>query len=293
MNNHLTFVSCIYDDLYETEFGGRPHPARKYLYGLESAFKTNSPFVIFTWPKDVDRIKNSYINFLGEDEFNKRIKVLPYDLYDTPIREIIKREKPKHNIPGDRCHDVMFGKFLMIKKAISENFFNSEKFFWIDAGLSSSDLFPNKFLDRTNPEKQYSWCNLFTPKLSNKLIELSSTNILLFKMNGVGHWISREHLYEEGGVWYIIGGIFGGNKTDMNIFCDKILNSFIYHIDEYSVLYFEEPIMTIIYSFNKDDYNILEFDVWAHEDSGEWVQPLIKNKKNFYKLFENINFDVE
>ena len=290
MDNRITFVTCIYDDLYQTEFGGRPHPGRKYFFGIESALKTNSPFVIFGWPKDVERITNHYINFLGEEEFKKRIRVLPHDLHTTPIRSIIKQELPKHNISGDRSIDVMFGKFLMIKKTIEENFFGSEKFFWIDAGLSSSDLFPNKYLDKQFPDKQYSSCTLFTPKVSDKLSELTSNKILLIKMNGVGHWMTREHLFEGGGLWYIIGGLFGGNKDQMLDFCEKVISSFLYHIEKYNHLYFEEPIMTIVYSFNQNDFEILEFDVWAHEDAGAWVLDAIKGKKNFYKIFEDINY---
>jgi hypothetical protein len=290
MNNSVTFVTCIYDDLFGTELGGRPHPMRKYYYGIESALKINSPFVIFAWEKDVNKIKSHFINFLGVDQFEKQIKVLPFDLYNTEIREPIKNQKLKGSkVPGDRCHDVMFGKFLMIQRAIKDNFFNSEKFFWIDAGLSSSTLFPNKHLDLSIPEKRYSWCYLFTPKVVDSLYKLSSDKVLLFKMNEIGYWFDKTHLGECDGTWFIIGGIFGGNKDDIGILCEKVLDSFIKHINDYSVLYTEEQILTIIYSFDKQTYNTIEFDVWHHEDSGDWVKDKIIGRKNFYKIFEEFN----
>jgi hypothetical protein len=70
---------------------------------------------------------------------------------------------------------------------------------------------------------------------------------------------------------------------------EKVLDSFIKHINDYSVLYTEEQILTIIYSFDKQTYNTIEFDVWHHEDSGDWVKDKIIGRKNFYKIFEEFN----
>jgi hypothetical protein len=33
----------------------------------------------------------------------------------------------------------------------------------------------------------------------------------------------------------------------------------------------------------------LEFDTWYHEDCGDWVKDKIIGKKNFYKIFEELN----
>ena len=288
--NNLTFVTCIYDDLFGTEFGGRPHPTRKYFYGLESAMKMDSPFVIFTWPKDVIRVSDYFKEFLGEEKFNKFVMVVEYDLYQTEIREVIKKEK-EHNtkIPGDRSHDVMLGKFLMMKRAIESNYFNTETFFWIDSGLSSSSLFPNKYLDLESRERRYSSCSLFTPKVVNHLLENSTDKILLIKMNEVGYWFDKSHLSPGDGTWYIIGGLFGGKKDLMMDFCNDSINSFLDHLINKKTLYTEEQIMTIIRSFNKERFNIIEFDVWHHENSGDWVQGKIIGKRNFYKIFEEFN----
>lgn len=288
--NNLTFVTCIYDDLFGTEFGGRPHPTRKYFYGLESAMKMDSPFVIFTWSKDVIRVSDYFKEFLGEEQFDKLVRVVEYDLYQTEIREAIKKEK-EHNtkIPGDRSHDVMLGKFLMIKRAIESNYFNTETFFWIDSGLSSSSLFPNKYLDLESRERRYSSCSLFTPKVVNHLLEKSIDKILLIKMNEVGYWFDKSHLSPGDGTWYIIGGLFGGKKDLMIDFCDDSINSFLDHLINKKTLYTEEQIMTIIRSFDKERFNIIDFDVWHHENSGDWVQGKIIGKRNFYKIFEEFN----
>lgn len=197
INTNLTFITCIYDDLFGTEFGGRPHPRNKYFYGVESLTKVNSPIVIYTWPKNVEYVKNYYSEFLGIERFNNQIKVLEFDLYTSPLYDLIKSiKKPEHGIKSDRSYDLMIGKYFMIKDVIEKNIFNSKYFFWIDAGLSSSALFPNKYLNQNYPDayRRYSNCSLFTPIITEKLVEKCNNNLLLFKLNAIGHWFDPKHI---------------------------------------------------------------------------------------------------
>lgn len=289
LNTKLTFVSCIYDDLFGTEFGGRPHPYYRYYQGIESAIKLNAPFVIFTWDKDVEKVRSHFINYLGHEEFDKRMRVIAYDLHNTPIRETVKTQLSKNSwVPSDRCIDVMFGKFFMVKKSIQENYYNSDYFFWIDAGLSNSCLFPYRHMDQTRPDKREGWCNLFTETVTKKLIQFSENKILLIKMSQVGQYVNRDHLSQNWDGGYIIGGLFGGKKDNINNFSDQVLDLFR-HFTDNSQLYFEEPIMTILYSRDQENFHTLNFDVWAHEDSGQWVQDSIKNQISFYRTFEELN----
>lgn len=290
MENKLTLVTCIYDDLYGTEFGGRAHPTRKYYFGLESAFKMECPTVIYTWHKDVEKVSNYFKLFLGDEKYSKLVRVEGYDLYETKVREMIKVALTKNSwVSGDRSYDVMIGKFFMLERAIESNFFNSENFFWMDAGLSSSSLFPDKYLDLNSGERRWSWCSLFTPKITERLVELSSDKLLLFKINAIGYWFNSEHLSDGDGKWYIIGGIFGGHKEKMKILCSESVESFIDFNINKNTFYTEEQILTILYSHNKENYKIVEFDTWYHENAGDWVQEFIIGKKNFYKIFEEFN----
>lgn len=294
INTNLTFITCIYDDLFGTEFGGRPHPRNKYFYGVESLTKVNSPIVIYTWPKNVEYVKNYYSEFLGIERFNNQIKVLEFDLYTSPLYDLIKSiKKPEHGIKSDRSYDLMIGKYFMIKDVIEKNIFNSKYFFWIDAGLSSSALFPNKYLNQNYPDayRRYSNCSLFTPIITEKLVEKCNNNLLLFKLNAIGHWFDPKHinLIQGETPWFIIGGIFGGNPSIFSNFCDDVINSFIKHIKECDILYLDEQIMTIVISFERYRYELINFDTWYHEDSGDWSKPYTINKKAFYTIFEEFN----
>ena len=290
---NLTFVTCIYYDLFETEFGGRLHPKNKYFYGIESTLKTNSPFVIFVWPKNIEETKNYFIDFLGVDEFNNRIKVIGFDLYATNYREIIKKEKETgsgQRYAGDRSPDVCISKFVMLKQVAKDNYFNTESFFWIDAGLSSSSLFPDKYLDLDSKDRRWSSCSLFTPNVAENLYKKLDDRVLLIKNNSLGWGFKAGHIsYDDKAYYYIIGGLFGGMKESIITFCSQIVNSFYYYVNDEEMLYMDEELLTLLYFNNKESFNTLEFDVWHHEDSGEWVQELLIGKKNFYTLFEELN----
>lgn len=289
---NITFVTAIYYDLFETELGGRPHPKNKYFYGMESALKMESPYVIFVWPHKIEETEQYFINFLGKEEFEKKIKVIGFDLYKTEFRELIKKEKENgsgQRISGDRCPDLFICKYLMLKQVAQENYFNTDSFFWIDAGLSSSALFPDKYLDLEARERRWSSCSLFTPKVPKNLYSKLDDRILLLKNNSVGYYFAPEQINFGDKVYFIIGGLFGGKKESVISFCDQVVDAFYFYVNEEKMLYMEEELMTLIYSKNTENFNVLEFDTWHHENSGDWVQEFIIGKKNFYKLFEELN----
>lgn len=289
---NLVFVTCIYDNLFMTDLGGRTNPTQKYFFGLESAMKVNTQFIIYCWESYIPNIVAHFSNFLGIEEFQKRVMVLPFDLYSTEFRTSIQNYKNSEfgkNLPGDRSYDVMISKFLMLKHSIENDLFKGDYYFWIDAGLSSSSLFPNKHLDTENYNRKYSSCKLFTPKIVDSLINLSSEKVLLFKNNSFGYQFDGGDLPHGEGNYFIIGGIFGGEKNKILEFCVKSLNKFKSNLFDKNKLYTEEQIMTILYSWNKNDYEVINFDCWHHEDSGDWVQGMIVGKYNFYKIFEKLN----
>lgn len=295
INTELTYVTCIYDDLFTTEFGGRPDPAwRRYYFGLESSTKMLAPIVIFTWPHNVTKVETHYKNFLGEEQFNKQIKVMAFDLYQSPFYELIKSIKTyEQGYKSDRSYDLTIAKFIFLQKVIELNCFNSNYIFWMDAGLSHSALFPYKYLDNTVHDKKWTECSLFTPSVVTESVKRAKDNILFLKCNSVGHGlppdlINRKKLNEEQ-LWYIIGGYFGGPKEKMKELCSTIMSEFVNHIKVNNILFLEEQVLTIHVSFNDEQYVYETFDMWYHEDSGEWVRPYIINKKSFYKIFEEFN----
>jgi hypothetical protein len=138
--------------------------------------------------------------------------------------------------------------------------------------------------------KKWSDCSLFDNRLVDALINQiknDESKVLLWLLESFNHWIDPQHL-KTVEPKSIIGGLFGGTKEPMIKFCDDITNLFIDLVQNKQTLYLDEVIMTIEYNHNKNLYNTKNFDIWYHEDSGDWCQDARIGKKSFYTTFEEI-----
>lgn len=286
----LTITTCIYYDLYGTEFGGRHWPRNKYLYGLLSMLKMDAPIILYCWDRTIEEIKD-FLKTEGAEHRLGQILFKPYDLYQSPLYETIKSIKNiEEQKKSDRSFDVSIAKFLMLKDTIAHNPFNSNNFYFLDAGLSSSALFPNKFLpEQDHSMKRWSECSLFNRKLTYKLIQLANQHkLLLWKINEWSNFIDPQHC-SDSSRQSIIAGIMGGKPDAVISYADTVINKFVDIINNYNQLYLEEAIMTILYKNNPEQYHTINFDVWYHEDSGDVFQPMRVGKKSFYHTFEELN----
>ena len=288
--NDLTITTCLYYDLFGTEFGGRHGPKYKYFYGLLSMLKMDCPVVLYCWEKDIEEIKN-FINIETNGERNNQVHFETFDLYQSPLYEKIKSVKNvEEQKKSDRSFDVSINKMVMLKRTIEANMFSSKYFYFIDAGLSSSSLFPNKYLpNQTDALRRYYDCSLFTPKVSHNLIKLAQEDkMVLWKISQWTNYIDQEHYTKHDGD-SIIAGIFGSTADTLKKYSEDVIQRFTHIIDAYKVLYLEEPIMTILYQENPEKYKTINFDVWYHENSGDVFQPMIVGKKSFFNTFEELN----
>jgi hypothetical protein len=250
----------------------------------------DSSIVLYCWEKNIQELTDFIVSQCGPDALNK-IKFIPYDLYKSPLYGVIRTLKdPEEQKKSDRTYDLMQAKFLMVKNTIENNFFNTDNFYYMDVGLSSSALFPFKYLPmKDDPMKKWSDCSLFNNTLVDGLINLIDPNkVVMWRISDWLHWIDPSHLrstVRES----IIGGIFGGKKEPMIQYCNDITDRFIDMVINKKTLYLDEVIMTIEHNFNPDKYKKVDFDVWYHEDSGDWCQAAIVGKKSFYKTFEELN----
>jgi hypothetical protein len=288
--NDLTITTCLYFDLFGTEFGGRHWPRNKYFYGLLSMLKMNCPVVLYCWEKDIEEIK-SFIDTETNGTRTDQIRFEIFDLYQSSLYEIIKSLKNiEEQKKSDRSFDVSINKMVMLKRTIESNFFGSKYFYFIDAGLSSSSLFPNKYLlNQTDPVRRYYECSLFNPKVSENLIKLAQEDkMVLWKISQWTNYIDQAH-YTRHNTDSIIAGIFGSTADAVKKYADDIIERFTFTINTYRTLYLEEPIMSMLYQENPEKYKTVDFDVWYHENSGDVFQSMIVGKKSFFNTFEELN----
>jgi len=146
-----TIVTALYDINRETEGDGRAF--KDYLAWLPETLSLDTNYVIYTEEKVIPYIPlkpNIKINVTTIDKIPlysliPKIKsTLDNSYYKKKIQDPnrVECKLPLYNV-------IQYSKFIWLKDAIQKNPFNSEYFFWMDAGCSRffnglSGTFPKK-----------------------------------------------------------------------------------------------------------------------------------------------------
>lgn len=293
MNKYI--VTAIYDGLHGTELGGRVSRGDHYRHSLESIMGIDSAkYIIYhndpsLHPFFEMRCPNIKYDLISGYDLNKTI-------YSDKIN---KNKNIQDTLTSFRCIELQYSKLFWLKEQ-AEKCNEEDYIFWFDAGLSYSGLIPNKYLKLN--EGYYGtnfYSTLFNNKLFDNMIESCKDKVFVIgKENFNFFWDhdlpDKYYDFGKDRSYHIIGGIFGGKtKSVINLYekFDTMANVLL---DNESVLYSEENILTAIYFNNKDMFHMHDFDIWWHEDNiasniGEEAgKELLTRAKSFYKILENL-----
>lgn len=290
----IKFITCIYNNLYGTIYGGRPSRELHYKWSLLSILKiSDADFVCYTSKDEYGDLCNFFHIENGVDENKLQIKV--FNLSDTPHSDILQKYKDVEKIKkGDRCLEIQYMKL---------NWFNFEDgsydyYYWIDAGLSHSGLIPKKYLSQEGPHNRgYYESSLFSNKWVNNLVNSSNDKFLLIgKENKRNFWsqtVNQKHFKVYDNSIHVIGGLFGGKKE----LWSEIIDLFNVNLNVVSNfdkrLYHEEDILTLMYRNNSELFESLYFETWWHEDERingiDDMVDFTKKNKSFYRVLEELN----
>ena len=204
----VTIVSALFDI---ERVDGRPW--EEYLKWFEEFLKLKTPMILF--------VSNDVAEFIGEKRNDipteivvQNVDQIPYyDLKDQ-IQEILDTDEYKENISDpDRieCKQSMYSviqysKFPWLKDAAAENPFNSDYFFWLDAGGS-------RFFGIYDLKKEYP------SKEAVKSLEDMGESFLV-QMNteyypdlSQAKELDLDYLYDNRS--YVLGSMFGGHKNSL------------------------------------------------------------------------------
>lgn len=294
-----TFVTAIYSRLEDGSVGRWD----RYAYSLKNLVQsTDAQFVVFTSPEEVDQLKT----FIAREKMNyQRVFIVARDLSKNRWHDRFCRLKElyPHN---QRSMDLVHNKVAWLYEAATiEPLGRWSNVFWIDAGLSFSGLFPERFrrkpFDAYPPVfERYTDLDVFTPTWAKSLGVGLNGKLLTLGLSVKNHlWTQPLDLkfYNEIGVtmyrrYHVIGGLFGAANLEQVKWLyseyDKMLNEVLdlYEKREtyLSTLPVEELLLTALVANNPDRFDLRMFDTWYHEDHGDSFNSL-KNGKPFYKLF--------
>jgi hypothetical protein len=285
------FLTCIYNNLYGTEFGGRPSRNEHYKFSLLSLLRmTNADFVCYTSPSDLYSLEDFFYkqNGISKD----KLRFISFNLNDTKHHYIFSKYKDIDSIKnGDRCFEIQYNKFFW--------FFNEkldyDYYYWIDAGLSHCGIIPDKYLVNNNTYQRYFNSYFFDNIFLDKLIKKSRDKVLLIGKSNTGSnfWsntIPNQYYKEYDSSYHIIGGLFGGSKIVMKRFVEEFEKVFLNVIEQEQKLYSEEQVMSLIFTNDKESFNLFSFDVWWHENNltPDCPPNYLTINKSFYKILEDI-----
>lgn len=293
-----TLVTAIYYSSPNTRMGGRGYSFEFYEAPFRNILNLGCYIVIYSQESEKDKI----INFMDKYEFTEYI-IIDYDLnnflYSDKIYELKEHEglidqnglkNDKDYIANDRNHHLCLSKLKFLNMTIENKYFNSEKYFWIDAGLFHHGIIPETFggiekftkVNENNylPKKENSVCNY---KLIDLLLTKNNMDYILMGLEEYPASLWWFDICDKPKKTHIIGGLFGGSVDFLNEFTTKF-NTLIYEIFELNKLTLEEEIFSII-NTNKN-YNYLSFKTWYHDiPTDPNYFGLESTAKSFYKLF--------
>lgn len=195
-----TIVTALYDIKRDTEGDGRT--IDEYLKWFEKTLKLNVPMVVFTENKFKDFVlthKKQNLHLVI-----KPLEQIPYYKYLNTISTILKSNEYKRLIAAPfrvECklplyNVIQYSKFDWIAETIEQKYFDSDYYFWMDAGCS-------RFFQDVNIENIWpSNYNILSP---NKL-----------NIQGNWHTVVYNILDIENYFWdtecILVGTLFGGSK---------------------------------------------------------------------------------
>ena len=284
-----TFVTAVYDLDPDDALGGRARGIAYYLASLRSLAKMKAPCVIHTWPRAVDEVRR-----VARDE-GLMWNVVGFDLSQAPRFETIQEMRLRKDYPSmrwrDRCHVLCLTKVHWLAEQARLNPFGSERFYWIDAGLSYPGLFPRRYLDAPDGFD----CALFGPDTVRALDARPALLLLGIRDalddSGMLHTVPVRALErlagEERGPMrtHVVGGLFGGSRAaidDLAREYDEVLAALL-AADHLGT---EENVLSVLYHRRPELYSLEPFTTWYHEDSGR-LRPG-DDSDSFFRIFERL-----
>jgi hypothetical protein len=296
-----TIVTAIYYYSFNSRMGGRNYSFEYYENPFRNLLSLGMNIVVFSHASEINKIdcffkRNNFMDY----------KIIEYDLNNYAFSDMIYSIKEKKNIidknglmsgtcfiMNDRNTHLCLSKIDFLSMAIKENYFGSNVYYWVDAGLFHNGLIPvslggaERYV-KVVEEKFWpiSKSNICNPGLIDRLNEQNNKQKLLFiGMTSFSSptWFNKVSTINKN--VHIIGGIFGGDKEEIlkihSRFKQLVQN--VLMLDELTL---EEDILSII--IGESNYDYLKFDTWFHDVSTDPCYYYVsEGQRSFYKLFLN------
>jgi hypothetical protein len=278
------FVTCIYNGLYHTEYGGRNMRDARYRESLINIANTGTKIFCYTSSGNLATLKTQFARCPNIELVVKDLHTL--DISPT-IQEIKRSQKEKYSdlFWTQRCVEIMWGKFFMIDEVL-QNHPAYDTVYWIDAGLFHNDVISPKFFLDDKPALESAGLPLFNPHLMQKLKTFLEGKLLLVQqMNPHNRPIdARYNNRPYQNHFGAVGGLFGGDAEKMKVVCASFIEK-MYKLLADEELCSEEGILSAVYCDHSELFKPYVFQSWYHEG---WAERYDPKQSTFSQVFDKI-----
>lgn len=234
------------------------HPFPEYVRRLKNFVKLNRSIVFFTSKTFINVIKRMRPRNLHYKTIFIEMEMEDFYSYKNFGKEFnesfyIDIEKSIHTVP---LYLVWAEKCSFLKKAIINNYFNSNCFYWVDAGYFVNSDEMEKYINWPSTKKCYENSKVLIT-LIREIHDSERKDILSFNL--------KAHKYFQNNT-NVAGNVFGGQPENLLKFID----------------YYYETIKLFInhHIFIGKDQNLFAFVVFSHPE----IINLIHSEKWYYYL---------
>lgn len=252
---HITIVTALYN-IQRQDMDGRKWD--EYLKWFSETLKLNCSMVIFVEEELVDFV-NQYRSSSNTQIITQRIEDIPYYYLKEEMDLILQSENYKKKIG---CPDriecnyslysiIQYSKFRWIEKAIGSNYFDSDYYFWLDAGASRffENISPN-FPSNAALESLYGIGERFLIQLNTE-----TYHDLVHSKN-----LSKEYFYDPRS--FVCGTFFGMHKNIHATIMEKIEKILIDDMIKNNNLNNEQIALAYLVKNNPELFEIFYRDNW-------------------------------
>lgn len=239
-----TVITALYDIGRDKNGDGRT--VDQYLNWFSKTLQLNVPMVVYTEEKFKDFVFSNKSNNLKV--IVKPLDEIPYYKYNHKIKNIINDTDYKSKIVDPKRVEcnlslyniIQYSKFDWIVEAIDNNYFDTEYYFWMDAGCS-------RFFQDVNLNNP--WPNNYSILSKDKFNIQGNSNTVFYKIDDVENYIWDSNCI-------LVGTLFGGTKK-VCIDMAKRVNEHFEHFLKNNIVNNEQIVLGYLYKKSPELFNVL------------------------------------
>lgn len=239
-----TVITALYDIGRDKNGDGRT--VDQYLEWFAKTLKLNVPMVIYTEEKFKTFIEKQKQNNLKI--IVKPLSEIPYYKYNSKIVSIINDPTYKSKIVDSNRIEcnlslyniIQYSKFDWIVEAIQNNYFDTDYYFWMDAGCS-------RFFQGVDLDKE--WPNNYNILSKDKFNIQGNSNTVFYKIDNIENYIWDSNCI-------LVGTLFGGTKEICIDMAKRVNEQFEYFLNN-NIVNNEQIILGYLYKKTPELFNVL------------------------------------